>query len=243
VQDQSECLVDEFHGCPALTRVAGKRLDARMFLRRTRHHGTTRHGIAAIGCVDRHMQQIAEKIDHAIAFMPFDFVAAVDPAFFACVLGLDALRVDHPVTRRCRATVVLAMERIHLIPCSFPNSAFVSSAEVIVNRLPGRKIVGEHAPLASGLHDVQMASTIRLRGCRLALGCRNVLSFDAKPIPGLGLHHRTHWGSLIGVGVAIGIGIESAHRSKQPARYQSLIPISTPTPTPTKHPKTGKRLF
>ncbi|HCS92985.1 MAG TPA: hypothetical protein DIW77_23855, partial [Chromatiaceae bacterium] len=27
-----------------------------------------------------------------------------------------------------------------------------------------------------------------------ALGCRNVLSFDAKPIPGLGLHHRTHWG-------------------------------------------------
>ena len=39
------------------------------------------------------------------------------------------------------------------------------------------------------------------------LGCRNVLSFDAKPIPGLGLHHRTHWGSLIGVGVAIGIGI------------------------------------
>jgi hypothetical protein len=70
------------------------------------------------------------------------------------------------------------------------------------------------------------------------LGCRNVLSFDAKPIPGLGLHHRTHWGSLIGVGVAIGIGIgiESAHRSKQPARYQSLIPTSTPTPTPTKHP-------
>jgi hypothetical protein len=32
------------------------------------------------------------------------------------------------------------------------------------------------------------------------LGCRDVLSFDVKPIPGLGLHHRTHWGSLIGVG-------------------------------------------
>jgi hypothetical protein len=31
------------------------------------------------------------------------------------------------------------------------------------------------------------------------LGCRNVLSFDAKPIPGLGLLHRTHWESLIGV--------------------------------------------
>ena len=69
------------------------------------------------------------------------------------------------------------------------------------------------------------------------LGCRNVLSVDAKPIPGLGLLHRTHWGSRIGVGVAI--GIESAHRSKQPARYQSLIPTSTPT----KHLRTGKRLF
>jgi hypothetical protein len=46
----------------------------------------------------------------------------------------------------------------------------------------------------------------------LYLGCRHVLSFDAKPIPGLGLLHRTHWGNLIGVGVAIGIGIESAHR-------------------------------
>jgi hypothetical protein len=54
----------------------------------------------------------------------------------------------------------------------------------------------------------------------LRLGCRNALSFDAKPIPSFGLHHRTHWGSLIGVGAAIGIGIESAHRSKQPARYQ-----------------------
>ncbi len=27
VQDQSACLVDEFHGCPALTCIAGKRLD------------------------------------------------------------------------------------------------------------------------------------------------------------------------------------------------------------------------
>ncbi|QQO53566.1 MAG: hypothetical protein N838_09585 [Thiohalocapsa sp. PB-PSB1] len=35
----------------------------------------------------------------------------------------------------------------------------------------------------------------------LRLGCRNALSFDAKPIPSFGLHHRTHWGSLIGVGV------------------------------------------
>jgi hypothetical protein len=67
VQDESECLVDEFHGCPALTRIAGKRLDARVFLRRTRHHGTTRHGIAAIGCVDRHVQQVAEEIDHELA--------------------------------------------------------------------------------------------------------------------------------------------------------------------------------
>jgi hypothetical protein len=77
-----------------------------------------------------------------------------------------------------------------------------------------------------------------LRLFTLELGYRNVLSFDAKPIPGLGLLHRTHWGSLIGVGVAIGIGIgiESAHRSKQPARYQSLIPTLTPIPTPTKHP-------
>jgi hypothetical protein len=70
----------------------------------------------------------------------------------------------------------------------------------------------------------------------LALGCRNVPSFDAKPMPGLGLLHRTHWGSLIGVGVAIGIGIESAQRSKQPARYQSLMLTLTPIPTPTKHP-------
>jgi hypothetical protein len=112
VQDESECLVDKFHGCPAITRIAGKRLDARVFLRRTRHHGTTRHGIAAIGCVDRHMQQVAEDIDYDMAFMPFDLLAAVDPAFFARVLGLDALRVDNPVTRRCRATVVLAMECI-----------------------------------------------------------------------------------------------------------------------------------
>jgi hypothetical protein len=77
--------------------------------------------------------------------------------------------------------------------------------------------------------------------CRQHLGCRNVLSFDANPIPGLGLLHRTHWGSLLGVGVAI--GLESAHRSKQPARYQSLIPTLTPIPTPVEHPKTGKRLF
>jgi hypothetical protein len=96
VQDESECLVDKFHGCPAITRIAGKRLDARVFLRRTRRHGTTRHSIAAIGCVDRHMQQVAEEIDHAVAFMPFDLLAAVDPAFFARLLGLDALRVDHP---------------------------------------------------------------------------------------------------------------------------------------------------
>jgi hypothetical protein len=73
---------------------------------------------------------------------------------------------------------------------------------------------------------------VRLRARSLDLGCRNVLSFDAKPIPGLGLLHRTHGGSLIGVGVAIGIGIKSAHRSKQPARYQPLIP----TLTPIKHP-------
>jgi hypothetical protein len=142
VQDESECLVDKFHGCPAITRIAGKRLDARVFLRRTRHHGTTRHGIAAIGCVDRHMQQVAEDIDYDMAFMPFDLLAAVDPAFFARVLGLDALRVDHPVTRRCRATVVLAMECIQLIQRGFPYTAFVPSAEVIVNRLPGGKIVG-----------------------------------------------------------------------------------------------------
>jgi hypothetical protein len=88
------------------------------------------------------MQQVAEEIDHAMALMPFDLLAAVDPAFFARLLGLDALRVDHPITRRCRATVVLAMERIHLIWRDFPYSAFVPSAEVIVNRLPGRKIVG-----------------------------------------------------------------------------------------------------
>jgi hypothetical protein len=142
VQDESECLVDKFHGCPAITRIAGKRLDARVFLRRTRHHGTTRHGIAAIGCVDRHMQQVAEDIDYDMAFMPFDLLAAVDPAFFARVLGLDALRVDNPVTRRCRATVVLAMECIQLIQRGFPYTAFVPSAEVIVNRLPGGKIVG-----------------------------------------------------------------------------------------------------
>ena len=80
-------------------------------------------------------------------------------------------------------------------------------------------------------------------GC--CLGCRNVLSFDAKPIPGLGLLHRTHWGSPIGVGVAIGIGIgiESAHRSKQPAPYQSLMLTLKPIPTPTKHPSTGKCLL
>jgi len=47
------------------------------------------------------------------------------------------------------------------------------------------------------------------------------------------LLHRTHWGSLIGVGVAIGIEIESAHRAKQPTRYQSRIPTLTPIPTPT----------
>jgi|GEM_PF-3129948 hypothetical protein len=103
------------------------------------------------------------------------------------------------------------------------------------HHLPGRPQAGSYADRLPRL------AMVRLRARRLGLGCRNVLSFDAKPIPGLGLLHRTHWGSLIGVGVAIGIGIESAHRSKQPARYQSLIPTSTLTPT--KHPKTGKRLF
>jgi hypothetical protein len=90
-----------------------------------------------------------------------------------------------------------------------------------------------HRPCATGAAS---PSCGRPRRSRSGPGCRNVLSFDAKPIPGLGLHHRTHWGSLIGVGVAIGIGIESAHRSKQPARYQSLLPTLTPTPTPTPKP-------
>jgi hypothetical protein len=83
------------------------------------------------------MQQVAEDIDYDMAFMPFDLLAAIDPAFFARVLGLDALRVDNPVTRRCRATVVLVMECIQLIQRGFPYTAFVPSAEVIVNRLPG----------------------------------------------------------------------------------------------------------
>jgi hypothetical protein len=88
------------------------------------------------------MQQVAEEIDHAVAFMPFDLLAAVDPAFFARLLGLDALRVDHPVIRRCRTTIVVATARIQLIQRGFPYTAFVPSAEVIVNRLPGGKIVG-----------------------------------------------------------------------------------------------------
>ena len=37
----------------------------------------------------------------------------------------------------------------------FPNTAFTPLTEVIVNRLPGRKIVGQHAPLAARFHDVQ----------------------------------------------------------------------------------------
>jgi hypothetical protein len=155
VQDESACLVDEYHGCPALTRIAGKRLDARVFLRRMRHHGTTRHGIAAISCVDRHMQQVAEDIDYAMVFMPFDLLAAVDPAFCARLLGLNALRVDNPITRRCRATVVLAMECIQLIQRGFPCTAFTPSAEVIVNRLPGGKSLGSMRHWQPDFTDVQ----------------------------------------------------------------------------------------
>lgn len=91
-----------------------------MLLCRTSHDGTAGHGIAAIGRVDGHMQEVAKNIDHNMVLMPFDFLAPVDPTFFARVLGLDALRVDDPVTWRGRARVSLAMKRIELIQCRFP---------------------------------------------------------------------------------------------------------------------------
>lgn len=108
-----------------------------------------------MGCVHGHLQEVAEYIDPNMALTPFDCLASVDAAFFTRVLGFDALRVDDSVTGRYRTRVGLAMERVELIQCRFPDTAFAPSAEMIVNRLPQRKIVGQHAPLAARFHDVQ----------------------------------------------------------------------------------------
>lgn len=55
------------------------------------------HRIMDIGCVDLNMQQIAHYVDNHMALTTFHFFAAIDTAFFAVVLGFDALRIEDAV--------------------------------------------------------------------------------------------------------------------------------------------------
>jgi hypothetical protein len=73
--------------------------------------------------------------------VPFDFFAPINAALLAGQWRLHALGGDDPVTGARRAIVFLSMALIYLIQRWLPDAAFVPLAEVIRDRLPGRKVV------------------------------------------------------------------------------------------------------
>ena len=90
--------------------------------------------------------------------MPFaalHFLAGVEAARAAGLGGLDRLAVDHPGTRAGLAAGRLAHRHQQEVVDRLPASVVTPSIEVALHRAAGRELLRQHAPLATGLRDVE----------------------------------------------------------------------------------------
>lgn len=98
------------------------------------------------------VQNQPQNINGNMTFAAFDIFATVKAGIAlrirACFRGLG---VDH---RQCRAflpALQIAHGPVQSVMDAFPCPVSLPVAEIPVNRLPGRKVFGQHVPLAAGL--------------------------------------------------------------------------------------------
>lgn len=105
--------------------------------------------------VDHRDQKQAHHIHQDVAFAPLDFLIAVVPAFALDFRGLDALAVNNRRTGLGLTTGFLAHGFPQGIVHGFPDTLLAPGVEVAVDGLPGREVVGQHAPGAATPQDIE----------------------------------------------------------------------------------------
>jgi hypothetical protein len=113
-QDQTPLLTHEPDRRAPIPCVAGKGLNVRMPLRRPPQDLASAHGVVPVGGMNLDLQQVAQGIHDAVPFAALHPLAAVDPAFVAGVLGLDAWRVDEGVARAGRPVLFFRRRALSL---------------------------------------------------------------------------------------------------------------------------------
>src|SRR5512139_16900 len=90
-----------------------------------------------------------------MTLVPFDLFAAINTALFTGVDGFYALRIKDAIAWLGGTTYLFTAIGDQSIQTFLPNAALVPFAEMIINRLPRRKIVGHHSPLHSAFDNIQ----------------------------------------------------------------------------------------
>lgn len=85
----------------------------------------------------------------------FNFFATINSSFFAGVLSFHALCINDAITGYGTASSFLTRKERQLIQAFLPDTTLVPPAKMIVNSLPGRKIVRHQPPLDTAFDNIQ----------------------------------------------------------------------------------------
>jgi len=112
-----------------------------------------------MGGMHQNGQQQPQRIDDDVALAPLDPFAAVKAPHSAHVRRLDRLAIDDGQAGTGLTSSLDPYTAPQGIGQAFEEALLGPSSEVIVDGLPGRKALGEHAPLASGFIEVKQGVT------------------------------------------------------------------------------------
>ena len=100
-------------------------------------------------------EQQPHGIDHDMPFAAVHSFTGIIPSFSFDQGGFDRLGIDNGSTWRRFAAYLLShlpmQQAIYLLPETIQSPLTV----MVINRLPGRQIVGQHAPLTAGSQEIQ----------------------------------------------------------------------------------------
>lgn len=100
-------------------------------------------------------QQKTQRIDRDMAFSPWRLLMNIHTALLASLRGFDALAVEH----RCAWLRISSRLLTHLpdepVIDLRPEALPGPEAKIPIDRLPGRKVDRQHAPLATGSRHIQ----------------------------------------------------------------------------------------
>ena len=136
-------------------------------------HYLSSSGVGKISWRQVHRQQATTRVDRDMAFAPAEFLVGV-LASRPCAWRIHALAIDNTGTRQHLPLIAQAIKHQCQVMNGAKQHAPHQPPEPVIDCLILRKIIGQHAPLASRAHNITQridhCTQIRLARCsRLSL--------------------------------------------------------------------------